>query len=57
MKKNGRPRKEWTPEQLRAVQEYLTTTDKSYMDIAVKYGIPVTTLKYWVLKYRRESDG
>lgn len=56
MKRNGRPRKEWTDEQLKAVNEYLTTTDQSYNDIANKYGIPPTTLKYWVVKYRKEQE-
>lgn len=55
MKPRGRSPKEWTDRQLQAVSEYLNTKDKSYKDIAEKYGVPVTTLKYWVAKYRKQE--
>lgn len=55
MKKSGRSVTPLTKKQKKACQEYLNS-DKSYVEVAEKYGVVKTTLIYWVKKYRKELD-
>ena len=55
MKSKGRSPVPWTNEQRKAVDEYLNGKE-SYIEVAERYRVPVTTLKYWVKKYRREQE-
>lgn len=55
MKPRGRSPKLFTQEELLAITEYLTT-DKSYKEVALKYGMPESSLQYKVRKYRKEQE-
>lgn len=56
MRKSGRTYTPLTTEQLKAVKDYLET-DMSYDEVAEKYGITKSALRYWVKqKYQREQQ-
>ena len=55
MKKRGRSAAILTAAQLGMIEEYLTS-DKSYQEIADKYGVGKGALQYWTQKYRRLSQ-
>lgn len=56
MRKSGRTYTPLTAEQLKAVKDYLET-DMSYDEVAEKYGITKSALRYWVTqKYKREQQ-
>ena len=55
MKPQGRSPKPFTETDLKMIQEYLES-DKSSQEVAEKYGVSASGLRYKVKKYRKEQE-
>lgn len=55
MKPRGRSPKPFTERDLEMIKEYLES-DKGYKEVAEKYGLSDTGLRYKVNKYRKEQE-
>lgn len=55
MKPQGRSPKPLTETDMQMIREYLDT-DKSLKEVAVKYGISDSGLRYKLKKYRKETE-
>ena len=56
MKKSGRSVEKLTEKQIEAVELYYNS-DLSSRDVAEKYGITQSGLRYWINKYKKEFGG
>lgn len=56
MKKSGRSVEKLTEKQIEAVELYYNS-DLSSRDVAEKYGITQSGLRYWTNKYKKEFGG
>ncbi len=55
MKSRGRTVSPLTAEQKRIAEEYLNGKD-GYRDLAAKYGVGESGIRYWVKKYKAEKQ-
>ena len=55
MKTSGRYKTELTTRQIEIVNTYINS-NLGYQDVADKYNVPLSTVKYWVSKYRKQAS-